>query len=62
MTRDPAYEELLGFLFDRAIPASYNCAGPGYLAYIPGGGLFDAGVANLIASAGADRLQRRQLG
>lgn len=43
--------ELLDLLFDRAVPKSFNAAGPGYLAYIPGGGLFPAAVADLIASA-----------
>ncbi len=43
--------DVLGPLFERAIPKSFNCAGPGYLAYIPGGGLFASGVAGLIASA-----------
>ena len=46
-----AYEELLDLLFDRAIPVSFNTAGPGYLAYIPGGGLFHSAVADLIAAA-----------
>jgi aromatic-L-amino-acid decarboxylase len=32
-------EELLELLFARVIPKSFNTAGPGYLAYIPGGGL-----------------------
>lgn len=40
---------LLAFLFERAVPASFNTAGPGYLAYIPGGGLFHAALADLIA-------------
>ena len=43
------YEDLLALLFERAVPKSFNTAGPGYLAYIPGGGLFHAGVADLIA-------------
>jgi aromatic-L-amino-acid decarboxylase len=43
--------ELLDLLFERAIPKSFNTAGPGYLAYIPGGGLFAAAVADLIAGA-----------
>src|SRR5262245_18912749 len=30
-------DEVLDLLFERAIPKSYNTAGPGYLAYIPGG-------------------------
>jgi aromatic-L-amino-acid decarboxylase len=43
------YERLLELLFDRAIPKSLNTAGPGYLAYIPGGGLVQAGLADLIS-------------
>ena len=42
---------ILDLLFDRAVPKSFNTAGPGYLAYIPGGGLFHAAVADLIADA-----------
>src|SRR3954453_20323751 len=49
--RGIAYEQLLDFLFDEAIPRSFNAASPGYLAYIPGGGLFHAAVADLIADA-----------
>src|SRR6185436_18445966 len=30
---------------------AFNTTGPGYLAYIPGGGLFDAALADLIADA-----------
>src|SRR6266487_4564416 len=45
------YEELLALLFDRAVPKSFNTAGPGYLAYIPGGGLFDSALADLIADS-----------
>jgi aromatic-L-amino-acid decarboxylase len=45
------YKKLLDFLFDEAIPRSFNAAGPGYLAYIPGGGLFHSAVADLIADA-----------
>src|SRR5579862_2321142 len=40
---------VLDLLFDRAIPCSRNTAGPGYLAYIPGGGLPHSAVADLIA-------------
>lgn len=43
--------ELLATIFDRALPVSYNTPGPGYLAYIPGGGLLHAAVADLIADA-----------
>ena len=45
------YEALLDLLFDRVVPTSYNTAGPGYLAYIPGGGLYHAAVADYIADA-----------
>jgi aromatic-L-amino-acid decarboxylase len=45
------FEELLDLLFARVIPKSFNTAGPGYLAYIPGGGLPHAAVASLIAEA-----------
>ncbi|MFY9821979.1 MAG: aminotransferase class I/II-fold pyridoxal phosphate-dependent enzyme [Thermoanaerobaculia bacterium] len=43
--------ELLDLLFDRAVKPTYNTAGPGYLAYIPGGGLFQSAVADLIADS-----------
>jgi len=42
---------LLDRLFDDAAPHSYNTAGPGYLAYIPGGGIFPSAIADLIANA-----------
>ena len=46
-----SYESLLAFLFDEAIPRSFNAAGPGYLAYVPGGGIYHAAVADYIADA-----------
>ena len=45
------YETLLDQLFNDYVPRSFNAAGPGYLAYIPGGGIFHAAVADLIADA-----------
>ncbi len=42
-------EELLKPLFEEWIPRSYTTAGPGYLAYIPGGGLYPAALADLIS-------------
>ncbi|HSS45528.1 MAG TPA: aminotransferase class I/II-fold pyridoxal phosphate-dependent enzyme [Thermoanaerobaculia bacterium] len=42
-------EDLLDLLFERVIPKGFNTAGPGYLAYIPGGGLPHSAVADLIA-------------
>jgi len=49
--RGAPVEELLALLFEKVIPVSFNTAGPGYLAYIPGGGLPHAAVADLIADA-----------
>ncbi len=49
--RGVAYEKLLDDLFDDYIPRSFNAPGPGYLAYIPGGGLFFAAIADLISDA-----------
>jgi aromatic-L-amino-acid decarboxylase len=45
------FEKLLDRVFVEALPTTFNTAGPGYLAYIPGGGLFHAAVADLIADA-----------
>lgn len=45
------FTSLMDRIFDDAVPASFNTAGPGYLAYIPGGGLFPSAVADLIANA-----------
>src|SRR5262245_604277 len=44
-----ALEGLLDPLFHDWIPRSFNAASPGYLAYIPGGGIFPAALADLIA-------------
>ena len=49
-TGQPA-EALLDLLFQRVIPHSFNTAGPGYLAYIPGGGIFHSAAADLITDA-----------
>ena len=49
--RGEPYEALLDFLFDEAIPRSFTSAGPGYLAYVPGGGIYHAAVADYIADA-----------
>jgi len=42
---------LLHELFQRVIPPGIHTAHPGYLAYIPGGGLFASAVADFITSA-----------
>ena len=44
-----ALEPLLDSLFRDWIPRSFTASGPGYLAYIPGGGLFPAALADFIA-------------
>lgn len=40
---------LLDFVFDEAVPRSLNPISPGFMGYIPGGGLFHAAVADLIS-------------
>ncbi|HHI79475.1 MAG TPA: aminotransferase class V-fold PLP-dependent enzyme [Planctomycetes bacterium] len=49
----PHFEELLDEVLERA-KASFFTPGPGYLAYIPGGGLFPAALASFLA-AGINR-------
>jgi len=54
--REPAPEEgvalepLLDLLFREWIPRSFTAPGPGYLAYIPGGGLYPAALADFISN------------
>lgn len=45
------FPKLLSLLFERAVPRSLNTAAPGYLAYVPGGGLLHAAIADLIADS-----------
>jgi aromatic-L-amino-acid/L-tryptophan decarboxylase len=45
-----ALEPLLDALFRDWIPRSFTAPGPGYLAYIPGGGLYPAALADFIAN------------
>ena len=49
--RGVAYETLLDRLFNDYVPRSFNAPGPGYLAYIPGGGIFYSAIADLIADS-----------
>ena len=54
--REPAPEEgrSLESILERLRPAiakSYNTAGPGYLAYIPGGGVYSAALAAFVSAA-----------
>lgn len=44
------FASILDTVFD-AVPTSFNTAGPGYLAYIPGGGVFPSAIAQLVANA-----------
>ena len=43
-------DALLDQLFDDLIPRSFLTPGPGYLAYIPGGGVYPAALADFIAN------------
>jgi aromatic-L-amino-acid decarboxylase len=38
-------------LMERGLPEGFNTASPGFMAYIPGGGLISAGIADLVACA-----------
>jgi aromatic-L-amino-acid/L-tryptophan decarboxylase len=49
--RGSSFDALLRQLFGTVIPRSFNTASPGYLAYIPGGGLLHSAVADFIADA-----------
>ena len=44
-------EGLFRRVIGECVPRSFNAAGPGYLAYVPGGGLPSAAVADLIGKA-----------
>ena len=50
-TEPTPYDELLDSLFEDAIPHSINNPHPGFMAYIPGGGLFHSAVADFVADA-----------
>ena len=47
---DPTLDPLLDALFDEWIPRTYNTASPGYLAFIPSGGVFPGALADLISN------------
>jgi len=46
-----AFTVLLDRLFRDFVPKGFNTAGPGYLAYIPGGGILHSAIADLISSS-----------
>ena len=43
------FDDILSTIFDRAITMGHNGASPGFMAYIPGGGVFAAAVADLVS-------------
>jgi aromatic-L-amino-acid decarboxylase len=45
-----ALEPLLDLLFETCIPRSFTAPGPGYLAFIPGGGIYPAALADFITN------------
>lgn len=47
--RATTLRSLLRILFERVMPTALHTSGPGYLAYIPGGGLPHSAIADLIA-------------
>jgi len=46
-----SFSEIIERLFHELIPKGYNTASPGYLAYIPGGGIFHTALADLISAS-----------
>ncbi len=44
-----SFDGLLDQLFDELAPISLNAAAPGFMGYVPGGGIFHAAVADLIS-------------
>ena len=49
--RGASIEAILDPLFSDWVPRSFTTPSPGYLAYIPGGGLYPAAVADFISAA-----------
>lgn len=43
------FSALLDHLFSECLPPSLNATSPGFMGYVPGGGLFHAAVADLLA-------------
>ncbi len=44
-------EPLLDLLFQECLPRAFNAPHPGYLAYIPGGGVYPAALADFLSNA-----------
>lgn len=52
LPRDGApLQDVFRLLFDRVLPSGLGTATPGYLAYVPGGGLFHSAIAAFITHA-----------
>lgn len=45
-----SFQAVVNQLFEEIIPCSFNTAGPGYLAYVPGGGVVHSAIADLISN------------
>ncbi len=45
------FAALLDHIFEAGVPNSLNTAAPGFMGYIPGGGLFHAAIADLIGDS-----------
>jgi aromatic-L-amino-acid decarboxylase len=43
------FEDLLDLVFEKVVRKGFGTAGPGYLAYIPGGGILHSAVADFVA-------------
>ena len=50
-TKGAPYETLISDFVRRIAPRSLNTASPGYLAYIPGGGLLHSAIADFVSDA-----------
>ena len=51
MPEEPSpLEPLLDRFFDEWMPRSLTTNGPGYLGYVPGGGIFPAAIADLLSN------------
>ncbi len=44
------FDSLLNIIFDQTAPYAINAASPGFMGYVPGGGIFHTAIADLIAN------------
>ena len=44
------FDQALDLVFDRLAPTSFNNPGPGFLAFVPGGGLVHSALADLVSN------------